>query len=65
METWVCRAESLRDLHDECRALGEELSARAMEWSVRQVNREYNKVADALANEALDLPAENGRSLLW
>ena len=42
MSAWVCRAESLRDLHDDCRALGEELSDRGAEWSVRHVYREYN-----------------------
>ena len=50
---------------DECRALGEQLSDRGAEWSVRHVYREYNKVADALANEALDFPEENGPSPAW
>ena len=50
---------------DECRALGEQLSDRGVEWSVRHLYREYNKVADALANEAFDFPGENGPSPAW
>ena len=54
MDAWVCKADSLRSLHAECRVLCDELSDKGIGWTVRHIYREYNKVADALANEAFD-----------
>ena len=65
MDACVCKADSLRSLHAECRALCEELSDKGVEWTVRHIYREYDKVADALANDAFDSPADNGPSPEW
>ena len=62
---WVCRDEELRPLYEECRRLGARLSEQGKTWEVRHIYREFNQVADTLANEALDDPSGNGPSEDW
>ena len=62
---WACKSEDLVDLHNECVQLGEQLSQRNVARWVRHVYREFNQMADALANQSIDEPASNGSSIGW
>ncbi len=51
---WACRSTNLIPIHCECVDLLEQLTAAGVSWDIRHVYREYNQVADALANQAVD-----------
>ena len=62
---WVCRSESLIELHLDCVRLGDLLTQNNVEWQIRHVYREFNQVTDALANRAIDDQSTNGPSNGW
>jgi len=47
----------LVELHAACTALSQRLSQAGVAWDVLHIYREYNGVADGLANEGVDLGA--------
>jgi len=51
---WACRSEDLLPLRDACRQLTRALSDARVSWSVQHIYREFNQVADSLANEAIN-----------
>ena len=56
---WTCCSAALVDLHKQCVRVGEFLTQRDINWNVRHIYREYNQVADSLANQAIDEPDTN------
>ena len=54
----------LQNFHT-CVALGHSLTERRVHWTIYHIYREYNVVADALANEALDFPHRRGPRGNW
>ena len=62
---WACRSENLLDLHRECVRLGERMAETGVAWNIRHVYREFNQVADSLANRAIDERGTNGYSQAW
>ncbi len=62
---WACRADSLKGLHRRCADLGELLARNGVEWDIRHVYREFNQVADALANQAVDEQTSDRASAEW
>ena len=52
-------------LHHDCNRLGNALEERGVSWEVRHVYREYNQIADELANLAIDDPLGNGAARDW
>ena len=62
---WACRSESLIDLHVGCVEAGTELTRSDKAWRVRHVYREFNQVADSLANASIDEWDTNGVSANW
>jgi len=59
---WSCRDAELRPWYDECVALYASLRARGQSVRLRHVYREYNAVADVLANEGVDFGGVRGGS---
>ena len=53
---WACRAPTLRDLYAKCVNLLRDIKARGDDDSIliEHIYRDWNEVADALANHALD-----------
>ena len=62
---WACRSASLLELHAECVELGERMNVAGIDWDIRHIYREYNQVADALSNQAIDDQGTNGASDNW
>ena len=62
---WTCRSAGLADLHKQCVHVAEFLTQHNITWNVRHNYREYNQVADSLANQAIDEPDTNVPSDLW
>ena len=52
--SWACRSQDLFPLRDACRQLTRALSDAHVSWSVQHIYREFNQVADSLANEAIN-----------
>ena len=48
-----------------CVQLGQSLDDRGISWKIRHIYREYNQVADALANEALDVGSLHWTTPPW
>ena len=65
VNAYVCRADGLMPLHHDCNQLGKALEERGVSWEVRHVYREYNQIADELANLAIDDPLGNGAARDW
>lgn len=53
---WACRTLELRPYYEECVNLGRQLTRQGKRWQLQHVYREFNGVADALANEGVDDP---------
>ena len=51
---YACKKPRLRPLFLRCVNLGRELHGLGCQWSIRHIYREYNQVADSLANQAID-----------
>lgn len=51
---WACRSPALVDIHNNCLEIGSFLSLHNIEWIVQHIYLEYNKVADTLANCAIN-----------
>ena len=64
-QPWACRSENLIALHADCVRLQERMSANGMQWSIRHIYREFNQVADALANQAVDDQSTHTMSAGW
>ena len=62
---WACRSPDLLPLRNECRVLGEILSESGVVWEVSHIFREYNQVADALANEGVENVSVMVQTALW
>ena len=56
---WACRSEALQPLYLRCIELGRALDDRSTIWNIRHIYREYNQVADSLANEAVTLGSQD------
>ena len=52
--TYACKKPHLRPLFLRCVNLGRELHGLGCQWSIRHIYKEYNQVADSLANQAID-----------
>jgi len=52
---FACRSSVLRPLFQVSTRLGLQLTTRGVQWRIRHIYREYNQVADTLANEAIDV----------
>ena len=52
---FACRSASLRPLFLRCVQLGRQLASTGIKWHTQHIYREFNQVADALANAAIDL----------
>ena len=61
----ACRSPNLRPHFRTCVALGHALTERGVHWNMYHIYREYNVVADALANEALTFPQHCGHRGNW
>ncbi len=62
---WACRSAGLLDFHLDCVSLGEALDQGGVEWDIRHIYREFNQVADALSNQAIDERESNGNTATW
>ena len=62
---WGCRSPALRGLFEECCALAQMLTAEDVDLRVQHIFREFNTVADALSNEAVDRGDQSGPSPDW
>ena len=61
----ACRSPNLRPHFRTCVELGHALTARGVHWTMYHIYREYNVIADALANEALAFPHRCGPRGNW
>ena len=61
----ACRSHNLRPHFRTCVALGHALTERGVHWTMYHIYREYNVVADALANDALMFPHQCGPRGNW
>ena len=52
---FACRSPDLRQWFLDCVRLGWRLEDNQVTWLIRHIYREFNQVADALANEAIDI----------
>ena len=62
---WGCRSPALLALFEDCCKLAKLLVASGVDLRVEHIYREYNTVADALSNEAVDRGHESGPSPEW
>jgi len=62
---WACRSEHLLPRFRRCVALGRRLDALGIPWSVEHIYREYNVVADSIANAVIDGVRAPGPSVVW
>ena len=62
---WGCRSPALLALFEDCCKLAKLLVASGVDVRVEHIYREYNTVADALSNEAVDRGHESGPSPEW
>ena len=62
---WWCHRRHLRDLLTECYDLGEQLTQAGCAWSIRHIYREFNQVADKLADDCLRNAANARVSPSW
>ncbi len=60
-----CRSELLRPAYIACSEFAEEMAAQGKKWRIRHIYREFNQVADTLANEAIDDQEGNGAKGQW
>ena len=51
--TWGCHSRHLRPLFELCRHIGRSLTDRGIQWHIEHIYREYNTVADALAERGM------------
>ena len=63
--SWACRHASLAPLYESCCELGDQLTAKGVQWKIRHIYREYNQAADALSNEAIDEPERRWTTAGW
>ena len=61
----ACRSPTLRPHFRTCAQIGHALTERGVHWSMYHIYREYNVVADALVNEAMDFPHRCGPRGAW
>ena len=61
----ACRSPTLRPHFRTCAQLGHALTERGVHWSMYHIYREFNVVADALVNEAMDFPHRCGPRGAW
>ena len=62
---WACRSPNLLALFEECCALRREVMTLGGECRLEHIFREFNTVADALSNEAVDRPQDCGPRDGW
>ena len=62
---WGCHRQHLRVLLAECYDLGEQLSQAGCDWTIRHVYREYNRIADQLAETCLRDLRQAHESAAW
>ena len=62
---WGCRSPALQGHFEDCCKLAKELVTRGVDLRVEHIYREFNTVADALSNEAVDRGDESGPSPEW
>ena len=62
---WACRSPELVPLRDACREFGHQLNHAAILWEVRHIYREFNQVADALANRGVDVRVAFDATASW
>ena len=61
----ACKSESLVPYHRRCVELAEDIERVGNTWDIRHMYREFNQVADALSNQAIDEQHSNGPSPEW
>ena len=62
---WACRTPTLVPIHSQCVELGSQLQEYGIACDTRHLYREFNQVADSLANQALDDRDSNGPGPGW
>ena len=62
---WSCRSPLLGDILTTCRDLVREITGMGVDLRLEHIYREFNTVADALSNEAVDSPANCGPRAGW
>jgi len=54
-DRYACRSDTLRPYYARCVILSRQLTQRGVRWRIRHIYREWNQVADSLANQAIDV----------
>ena len=62
---WACRSTNLQADYQRCWKLYETIREMGVDLRVEHIYREFNTVADALSNEAVDRPLESGPRPGW
>ena len=62
---WACRSANLQADYQRCWKLYETIREMGVDLRVEHIYREFNTVADALSNEAVDRPLECGPRPGW
>jgi hypothetical protein len=51
---WACRSLDLMPIHSECVEIGGRLTEQGIDWDIIHIYLEFNQIADALANQAVE-----------
>ncbi len=57
---WACRSQALRGYYEDVQSMLATMESRGMVVIVEHVYREYNTIADSLANKAVDSRGSRG-----